>query len=207
MNWVEVLNRAIEYVEANLLSEITLVDVADHVHTSGAHLQRGFSALASITLGEYIRNRRLTLAAFDLTHSDAKVIDVALMYGYETPESFSKAFSRFHGVAPSAARQRSTELKSFSRLTIKVIMEGGSVMDYRIEEREAFEVAVKVKVIQTEDGDSTQIPAFWDEYFASGLPDPVLGICGSVSEQVKAFPYGIGDFLTAGQHAPEGFDV
>ena len=207
MNWVETLNRAIDFIEDNLLDEITLPQIANHVYSSSAHLQRGFSSLAGITMGEYIRNRRLSLAGLELTHKDIKVIDVAVKYGYETSDSFSKAFSRFHGIAPSTARVNSADLKSYSRLAIKIVMEGGSVLDYRIEEREAFEVVVKTKRIEVEESNSTQIPAFWDEYFQLGLPDPTLGICGEISENPKSFCYGIGDFKKDGQVIPEGFEV
>ena len=124
MNWVETLNNAIEFIEDNLLEELTLSQIAEHVHMSSSYLQRGFTALADLTVGEYIRNRRLTMAGLELSHKDMKVIDIAVKYGYETSEAFSKAFSRFHGLAPSAARQRSANLKSYSRLTIKIIMEG-----------------------------------------------------------------------------------
>ena len=210
MNWVETLNNAIEYIEDNLLEDITLTQIAGHVHISSAYLQRGFSALADLTVGEYIRNRRLSLAGLELTHKNVKVIDIAVKYGYETSESFSKAFSRFHGIAPSAARHNSAALKSYSRLTIKIMMEGGSVMDYRIEEREGFSVVVKARRIEPEEGDSTKIPAFWDDYFAEGLAetiDPELGVCGEMSEDTQAFDYGIGGFLKEGQEVPEGFEV
>ena len=210
MNWVETLNNAIEYIEDNLLNDINPTQIAKHVHISSAHLQRGFSALAELAIGEYIRNRRLSLAGLELTHKNIKVIDVAIKYGYETAESFSKAFARFHGIAPSAARRNSTALKSYSRLTIKIIMEGGSVMDYRIEEREGFDVIVKVRRIEVEEGDSTKIPAFWDEYFAEGLHkkiDPELGVCGEMCEGTQAFDYGIGALKKDGQDVPEGFDV
>ncbi|MCL2565310.1 MAG: AraC family transcriptional regulator [Defluviitaleaceae bacterium] len=210
MNWVEILNNAIEYIENNLLDNIALSQIAEHVHISSAHLQRGFSALADLTVGEYIRNRRLSLAGLELTHKNLKIVDIAIKYGYETPESFSKAFSRFHGIAPSAARKNSTALKSYSRLTIKIIMEGGSVMDYRIEERESFDVVVKVRKIEAEEGDSRKIPAFWEEYFAEGFSAkivPVLGVCSGMSQESKEFLYGIGDFVKDGQEIPEGFEI
>ena len=210
MNWVETLNKAIDYIEDNLLDDLTPSQIAEQIHISNSHLQRGFTSLAGLTIGEYIRNRRLSLAGHELSKNDAKVIDIGIKYGYETSESFSKAFSRYHGVAPSAAKQNSTALKSYSRLTIKIIMEGGSVMDYRIEEKEAFEVVAKVKTIEAEEGDSTKIPAFWGEYFAAGLDKkviPVLGVCGEMSEESKEFRYGIGDFMKEDQEVPEGFEV
>ena len=168
------------------------------------------SALAGLTIGEYIRNRRLSLAGLELTHKDVKVIDVALKYGYETSEGFSKAFSRFHGITPSVARQNSKALKSYSRLKIKIIMEGGSVMDYRIEEKEAFSVIVKAKRIEAEEGNSTKIPAFWGEYFSAGLAKkvtPVLGVCGEMTPDGEDFLYGIGDFMKDDEEVPEEFEV
>ena len=210
MNWVEILNKAIDYIEDNLLDDITLPQIAKHLHISSAHLQRGFTALADLTVGEYIRNRRLSLAGLELTHKNVKVIDVATKYSYETAESFSKAFSRFHGIAPSTARQNSIALKSYSRLTIKIIMEGGSVMDYRIEERENFDVVVKARKFELEEGDSTKIPAFWDEYFSDGLAEkvcPALGVCSEMSQNSQEFYYGIGDFMNDGQEIPDGFEI
>jgi len=207
MNWVKTLNQAIDYIEDHLLDDITITQIADHVYIGGAHLQRGFSALAGLTIGEYIRNRRLSLAGLELTRGDVRVIDIAVKYGYETAESFSKAFRRFHGISPSKAKQDCKNLKSYSRLTVKIIMEGGSVMEYRIEQREAFEVVVKMKTIEVEEGNSTQIPAFWDEYLAANLPKPTLGICGEVAADTNTFRYGIGDFKKKGQEVLEGFEI
>ena len=210
MNWVETLNKAIDYIEENLLDDITSSKIAAQVHVSNSHLQRGFSALAGLTIGEYIRNRRLSLAGHELTRRDAKVIDIAVKYGFETAEGFSKVFNRFHGIAPSMARQNSAALKSYSRMIIKIIMEGGSVMNYRIEERDAFAVVVKAKMIEAEEGNSTQIPAFWEEYFGAGLHkkmEPVLGVCGEMQPGSKEFRYGIGDFEKGAGETPEGYEV
>jgi len=145
MDWVESLNKALDYIEDNLHKNITCSEIAKHVYISSAHLQRSFYCLTGLAIGGYIRNRRLTLAGHELSIENAKVIDVAMKYGYETPESFSKAFRRFHDVTPSQAKRNGVNLKSYNRLTVKIIMEGGSVMDYRIEKREAFKVVVKAK--------------------------------------------------------------
>ena len=161
MNWVETLNGAIDYIEDNLLDDISLSEIARHAHISNEHLQRGFSALADVTIGEYIRNRRLSLAGLELTYKDVKVIDVAMKYGYETSESFSKAFNRFHGIAPMAAKKNSADLKSYSRLTVKIIMEGGTIMDYRIIETEAFEVVAKIDGFETAEDIANQVLSGW----------------------------------------------
>ena len=95
-----------------------------------------FGLLCGYTLGEYIRNRRLTLAGGELASGDVKVIDTALKYGYDNPDSFARAFTRFHGVTPSQARREGAKLNSFSRLSLKLSLEGGSIMEYRIEEKQ-----------------------------------------------------------------------
>ena len=196
MDWVVALNNAIEYIEDNLLGDITSSKIARHVYISSSHLQRGFYCLTGMTISEYVRNRRLSLAGHELATENSKVIDIALKYGYETPESFSKAFTRFHGATPTQAKRKGVNIKSYNRLTVKIIMEGGSVMDYRIEKKEEFDVIVKAKIFGE---DSTAaIPAFWDEYFSQNLGSivpPDLGVCGEVKAGGKEFSYGIGCFV------------
>ncbi|MDR1690050.1 MAG: AraC family transcriptional regulator [Clostridiales bacterium] len=137
MDWITGLSRAIDYIEENLTYDIDYSQAAKRAYSSSYHFQRVFSILCGYTLGEYIRKRRLTLAGNDLKNADNKVIDVALKYGYENPDSFSRAFTNFHGVNPSAARENGSVLKSFSRLHLKLSLEGGNTMNYRIEEKEA----------------------------------------------------------------------
>ena len=135
MDWITGIQKAIDYIEAHITEELDFDTIARESFSSSFHFQRVFSVLCGYTLGEYIRYRRLSLAGAELTTGDEKVIDVALKYGYETPESFTKAFQKFHGLTPSQARSGGAKLKSFSRLSIKVSLEGGSVMNYRIEEK------------------------------------------------------------------------
>ena len=138
MDWFIGLQKAIDYIENNLTDTIDYEKVAAQSFSSSYHFQRVFSILCGFTIGEYIRNRRLSLVGTELATSDAKVIDVALKYGYESPDSFAKAFQKFHGILPSQARNDGSKLKSFSRLSIKVSLEGGSIMNYRIEEKPAM---------------------------------------------------------------------
>ena len=135
MDWITGLQRAIDYIEEHLTEEIELKAVAAQSFSSEYHFQRVFGILCGITVGEYIRNRRLSLAGMELAAADSKVIDVALKYGYESPDSFAKAFQRFHGITPSQARNNGSSLKSFSRLALKISLEGGTIMNYRIEEK------------------------------------------------------------------------
>lgn len=135
MDWIKGIQKAIDYIEANLTEHIDYEKVAAECFCSSYHFQRVFSTLCGYTVGEYIRNRRLSLAGTELASSDIKVIDAALKYGYESPDSFAKAFQKFHGITPSSARSDGSNLKSFSRLVMKISLEGGNVMNYRIEEK------------------------------------------------------------------------
>lgn len=137
MDWITGIQRAIDYIEDHLKEELDYERIARESFSSAFHFQRVFSILCGYTLGEYIRNRRLTLAGVDLAAGKAKVLDVAYDYGYDSPDSFAKAFQKFHGITPSQARNGAM-LKSFSRLSIKVSLEGGNIMNYRIEEKPAM---------------------------------------------------------------------
>ena len=138
MDWIIDIQQAIDYIEDNLTETIDYEEVAKKSYSSSYHFQRVFSILCGFTLGEYIRNRRLTLAGRELATTNAKVIDVALKYGYESPDSFAKAFQKFHGILPSQARNNGSNLKSFSRLVLKFSLEGGTTMNYRIETKPAM---------------------------------------------------------------------
>ncbi len=138
MDWITGIQNAINYIEGHLTEEISYEQVARESFSSNFHFQRVFSILCGMTLGEYIRSRRLSLAGTELATTNAKVIDVAAKYGYESPESFAKAFQKFHGMAPSQARTDGAMLKSFSRLSIKISLEGGTTMNYRMEEKPAM---------------------------------------------------------------------
>ena len=134
MDWIESLQNAINYIEENITEKIEYEEVAKRAYSSTFHFQRVFGITCGFTLGEYIRKRKLTLAGSDLLSKKMKVIDVAFKYGYESPESFSRAFYKFHGMMPSQVKNGSS-LKSFSRLSVKPDSIGGSEMTYKIEEK------------------------------------------------------------------------
>lgn len=206
MDWIKGIQRAIDYTESHLTSEIDYDAVAKEACSSSFHFQRVFSIMCGITLGDYIRMRRLSLAADELVNGDRKVIDIAIKYGYETPESFTRAFSHFHGITPTEARHGGT-VKSFSKLSVKLILTGGTEMDYRIERPGAVKVICKrTEVHKPETGaGSPDITGFWAECGQNGTMQKILsyipkeprlggllGICFSLETDGDMFPYGIG---------------
>ena len=140
MDWLTRMNSAIDYIEANLAHELSYDRAAQIACCSTYHFQRMFSFITEVTLSEYIRRRRLTLAAFELQTSGIKVIDAALKYGYESPEAFSRAFKALHGVTPISARDHGVALKAYPKMTFLLSVKGDTEMNYRMEQREAFEV-------------------------------------------------------------------
>jgi len=209
MEWLQSLNLAINYMEEHLTDNITCEDVAENIYISNFHFQRTFNLLTGLTIGEYIRNRRLSLAGQDLLKGDVKVIEVALKYCYETPESFSKAFRRFHGITPNQGKRQGTVLKSFNRLVIKIKLEGGNTMNYKIVKKESIKVVAKTKIFSDETS-QVEIPRFWSEYYETGLDNKVcgmMGICAQVKEDKKTWEYGIGCEEKYSKEIPEGFQV
>ncbi|QWI69946.1 AraC family transcriptional regulator [Bacillus mycoides] len=140
MDSLKNMNAAMQYIEDNLTHEIDFKEVAKIAFCSEYHFKRMFSFLAGISLSEYIRCRRLTLAAFELKDSNAKVIDVAIKYGYNSPDSFTRAFQNLHGITPSEARSTSRSLKAYSPMTFQLSIQGGNEMNYRIEEKGPFQI-------------------------------------------------------------------
>ncbi|CAM3134324.1 AraC family transcriptional regulator [Paenibacillus taichungensis] len=140
MNTLARLNEGLSYIEENLMDSVDMKEVARIACCSEYHFTRMFSFLSGITLSEYIRRRRLTLAALELSRNDTKVIDVALKFGYTSPDSFARAFQSMHGVTPSEAKNHGPSLKAFPRMTFQLTIQGGSEMNYRIEDKEAFRI-------------------------------------------------------------------
>ena len=127
--WIEGLQRSIDYIERHLTDEPDMEEIAGQAALSPFYYQRIFGALCGMTVGEYIRARRMSQAAQELARTNAKVIDTALRYGYDSPDSFTRAFLRFHGVSPSGAREPGAPLRFFAPLHIRITLEGGSMMD------------------------------------------------------------------------------
>ncbi|HGH7182552.1 AraC family transcriptional regulator [Bacillus luti] len=162
MDSLKHMNAAMRYIENNLTNEIDFKEVARLALCSEYHFKRMFSFLAGISLSEYIRCRRLTLAAFELQNSNVKVIDVAIKYGYNSPDSFSRAFQNLHGITPSEARNSSHSLKAYSPMTFQLSVQGGNEMNYRIEEKEPFRIiGITKRVPIVFNGVNEEIASMW----------------------------------------------
>lgn len=199
MNWIENLNRALDHIESNLDKELDHEEIAKAAFTSRFHFQRLFYMVSGQKLGEYIRLRRLSVAVCDLMAPGAKVIDVALKYGYETPESFSKAFKKLHGVSPSAVRKSQTSLQAIPPLRFQLTVKGEFRMNYKIVEKEAFKLTgFKIKVSTKDNQNFVTLPKFWEDLHAakkvdalySQAPDgDVFGACVNFEKGDEEFDY------------------
>ena len=208
MDWINAINRALRYVEDHLTDgELSMEAVAHEAAYSAFYLQRLFYVLTGQSLADYIRQRRLSLAGQELQLRGEKVIDVALRYGYETPESFQKAFRRFHGITPSAAQHTRVQLRYLNPLQIRIELTGGSIMDYALENIGTLTVRGLRRKFRYDDGFS-EIPKFWQEYYQKGLNKKVPGYIGVCPEEKPGaeFSYLIGSFCEPGDAVPEGFE-
>ena len=206
MEWMSAIQKAITYMEEHLLEEINYEDVAESVHISSYEFHRAFSFLAGMTANNYIRNCRLSLAGMEVIETDERITDIALKYGYDTSESFTKAFTRFHGVAPKIARETNAKLVLFNPIVIKVIMEGGLSMDYRIVKTKKQRFIALVREFSNEiinDDGNHDIPDFWAECHDRDLVTPIrnlrpegkrdlYGLCTPTVQGKDTFAYGIG---------------
>lgn len=151
MEWIKAIESAVEYIERHITEDISAAEIADKVYMSPFYFQKGFSMLCGYTVAEYIRNRRLALAGSEILTTDTKVIDVALKYGYDSPDAFTKAFVRFHNVSPRTVRKEKSMIKTFAPLKINISLKGGYIMDYKIEKKESFTVLGSAKRFDYED--------------------------------------------------------
>ncbi len=183
MEWITCIRKAIDYMETHLEENISAQDVAREVYMSSFFFQKGFALMTGYGLGEYIRNRRLYRAAVDLRETDEKIIDIAFRYCYETPESFAKAFSRFHGSSPSQVRH-GAGIKPFLPLAVEISIHGGNQMDYRIKPMDGFKVIGFSRIFEGETS-YVEIPKYWDE-IGEKYAGKVWKGSAPVTEQEKA---------------------
>lgn len=177
MEWIERLNDAISYIEKHLTDEIDYEKLGQIACCSSYHFQRMFTYMAGIPLSEYIRRRKMSLAAVDLQEKGAKVIDMAGKYGYSSPTAFNRAFQSVHGIAPSAVKSEGVSIKSFPPITFKITVKGVEEMNYRIETKEPFRIAgVSVPLYKDIEKNFTVIPSKWEEIATNGTLQKLLGM-------------------------------
>lgn len=192
MDWQERMNRAISWIEGHLIEDIEWEAAAREAYCSLFHFLRMFEVITGLTAGEYVRRRRLSLAAMELASGDAKIIDVALRYGYDSPDAFAKAFRKLFGLTPTEARQPGARLRSYPPITFSITLKGTHAMEYRIETKPAFHMTGIPLRTTWRDGQSAQdIPALWDSCLKDGRfaqlqalvpPGSAIGVIGVSAE-------------------------
>lgn len=213
MEWIDRLNKSLEYVEANLTKEVDIEKAAGIAACSAFHYQRMFTYIAGVPLSVYIRRRRMTAAAFDLTMTDIKIIDLASKYGDDSPTAFNRAFKNVHSVAPTIARKQGVRLTAYPPITFNISIKGEAAMNYKIVEKEAIRmVGVKIEEPMTMEECMIEIPKFWQKINAEGIipklceliegaePQGILGV--SISEDKMRSDYFIS--VATSKPCPDG---
>ena len=177
MEWVERLNQSMNYIEENLTGEIDYEQLGRIACCSTYHFQRMFTYMAGITLAEYIRKRKMSLAAVDLRGGEERIIDIAEKYGYHSPTAFTRAFQSFHGIAPSSVKEEGVSVKSFSPIVFKIAVKGATEMNYRIETREAFRIVGLSAPLDKEiENNFMVVPQMWQEASVNGTIQKLAGM-------------------------------
>ncbi len=177
MEWVERLNQSINYMEEHLTSEIDYERLGQIACCSAYHYQRMFAYMAGVTLAEYIRRRKMSLAAVDLQGKNEKIMDVAAKYGYSSPTAFNRAFQSIHGIAPSAVKEDGAAVKSFPPITFSIAVKGAEEMNYRMVTKEAFRiVGVSAPLHKELEQNFTVVPQMWQEAAGNGTIEKLTGM-------------------------------
>ncbi len=177
MEWIERLNEAMGYIEEHLADEIDMEKLGKIACCSSYHFQRMFTYMAGVPLSEYIRRRKMSLAAVDLQGKDRKIIDVAAKYGYSSPTAFNRAFQSVHGIAPSAVKNEGVSVKSFPPIQFKITVKGVEEMNYRIETKDAFRITgVSVPLNKDIEKNFAVIPSKWQEIAMDGTLQKLIGM-------------------------------
>lgn len=216
MDWLDNMKDAMEYIEANLADKISYDEIARRACCSTYHFQRMFPFITGVSLSEYIRRRRLTLAAFELQTSDIKVIDVAMKYGYDSPEAFARAFKNLHGVMPISARDKGVSLKAYPRMSFHISIKGDIEMNYRIEPKKSFEMFGVYDLIHSDRQTAfAEVPLFRQKCDNDGSVERMNKLLGRFSNNVlhaalydhtaEALKYMICYHVPRGFEIPKGF--
>ena len=187
MEWIERLNASLNYIEEHLSEVIEIDDLAQIACCSSYHYQRMFTYIAGIPLSEYLRRRRMSIAAVELQQSEIKIIDLALKYGYNSPTAFNRAFQSVHGIAPSAVRKAGCVVKTFPPISFRITVKGVEEMNYRIEKKEAFRiVGLSAPMNNNTEENFSVVPQLWGKAaqegfipkLASMMNTSIMGILG-----------------------------
>ncbi|HHX68385.1 MAG: AraC family transcriptional regulator [Miniphocaeibacter sp.] len=177
MEWINNLNMAIDYIEDNITEEINYEKLAKIACCSTYHFQRMFGYMAGVSLAEYIRRRRMSLAAVDLLNSNEKIIDIGLKYGYTSPTAFNRAFQNIHGISPTKARKHDTSIKSYPPISFKMTIKGVEEMNYRIEEKTEFRiVGISEKLHKNIEENFKIVPKMWEEASTNGTISTLVSL-------------------------------
>ena len=184
MDWINRLNGAINYIEEHIKDEIDMEQVASIARCSSFHFQRMFAYMSEVPLSEYIRRRKMSLAAVDLM-SGKKVIDVALQYGYDSPTAFNRAFKNIHGVAPSKIIEEGISIKAFPPIHFQISIKGESEMNYRIVKKEAFKIiGVSMPLEKELEKNFEIVPQMWGRVLADGTMPKLMSMINTEVEGV-----------------------
>lgn len=185
MEWVERLNQSMDYIEKHLTEEIDYEQLAKIACCSAYHYQRMFTYMANTTLAEYIRKRKMSLAAVDLQGGEERVIDIAQKYGYHSPTAFNRAFQAIHGVTPSAVKNGGVSLKSFPPITFSISVKGAEEMNYRIENKKAFRIiGIAAPLWQDIEKNFNVVPGMWEKASCDGTIQNLV-------QKMDALPMGL----------------
>ena len=177
MEWVERLNQSMNYIEKHLTDDIDYEQLGRIACCSAYHYQRMFTYMAGITLAEYIRRRKMSLAAVDLQGGKERIIDIAEKYGYRSPTAFNRAFQSFHGIAPSSVKDEGVSVKSFSPILFRIAVKGATEMNYRIETKGEFRIlGVSAPLDKEIEHNFTVVPKLWQEASANGTIQKLAGM-------------------------------
>lgn len=213
MEWVEKLNQSMDYIEENLTKELDYEQLGRVACCSSYHFQRMFTYMAGMTLSEYVRRRKMSLAAEDLLSGEEKIIDLALKYGYASPTAFTRAFESIHGASPTAVRSERLSVKTFPPIRFHISVQGGREMSYRIEDKPAFRiVGISALLEQELEKNFKCVPELWQRAATDGtvarlagmMDTPVMGLLGvSACGDAEQWKYFV---AVASTQPAEGFE-
>ncbi len=205
VNKLDALKNSLDYIEDNLRGEVNIEKAAKKACLSKFYYYRMFNIVSGMTLSEYIRNRKMSLAAKEIKESGRRILDIALDYGYNSQEAFSRAFKNVHGISPSQAKTSDASIKAFPPISFQLQLKGDVEMEYRIEKKEEIQLLGVSKSVTSKNGENFEIiPKFWQDVMQDGTFAKIAessdapensgcyGVCMDYVEKEDRFNYVIG---------------